>query len=150
MQIHQIAAGNACQLHIENNRDRARSYFDSFSHVLKMEIALNRIDYSLVGPNQTTDVSGSAPVVFALEGVRPNPARGGTMVVWFALPSASPATLELLDLAGRRVVERAVGTLGPGRHAVDLAPARGVSAGMYFLRLTQGPNTRVVRFAVLN
>ncbi|MEQ1831613.1 MAG: kelch repeat-containing protein [Candidatus Eisenbacteria bacterium] len=74
----------------------------------------------------------------ALAGMRPNPSDG-PMLVSFALESSEPATLELLDLAGRRVLSREVGSLGAGTHAVRLdgdAPA--AAAGLYFIRLTQG------------
>lgn len=104
---------------------------------------------ALVGPGQTLDVA-AASVTFALEGVRPNPAIGGRLVVRFALPSDEPATLALIDLAGRRVVERAVGSLGPGRHVTDLAAGRRLATGVYLVRLEQGPRARVVKCAVLN
>jgi DNA-binding beta-propeller fold protein YncE len=106
--------------------------------------------FAILGPGQTTDVPASAPLVFALEGVRPNPSIGGRTIVSFSLPSAEPASLELIDIAGRRVIERAVGTLGAGRHAVDMAPAHALAPGMYFVRLTQGANSLIERITVLN
>lgn len=72
----------------------------------------------------------------SLEGTHPNPTRGALHVA-FTLPSASPATLELLDVAGRRVAMRVVGDRGPGRHFVELTEARGAPPGRYTLRLTQ-------------
>ena len=72
------------------------------------------------------------------------------MMIHFALPSAEPATLELYDLAGRRVASRAVGALGAGRHAVDLSTERRLDAGMYLIRLTQGMSRRTVRSLVLD
>jgi hypothetical protein len=39
--------------------------------------------------------------------------------------------------------------LGTGRHAVDLAAGAPVRPGLYFIRLTQGANRRVVRVAAL-
>jgi sugar lactone lactonase YvrE len=111
----------------------------------------NESAYALVGPGQTVDVApgGPTPIEFALDGARPNPARGGRMLVSFALPGNAPATLELFDLAGRRIVGRDVGMLGAGRHAVDLASGHRLPAGMYVIRLTQGGNRRVVRAAVM-
>ena len=84
-----------------------------------------------------------------LEGVRPNPSRGDRLSVGLVLSTVARARLELVDVSGRRVAEREVGTLGPGRHAVDLAERRHLPAGLYLLRLTQGANTRVVRAVVL-
>ena len=71
-------------------------------------------------------------------------------MVHFALPTGEPATLELLDVAGRRVTERTVGTLGAGRHSVELGEGRRLQPGLYFVRLTQGANQRIVRTTVLN
>lgn len=71
-----------------------------------------------------------------LEGAQPNPARALGRVV-FSLASDRPATLELLDVAGRRVAYEDVGALGPGTHAVDLARGRTLRAGIYLVRLMQ-------------
>ena len=88
-------------------------------------------------------------MAFALEGVRPNPSRGEGLTVAFTLPTAASARLELLDVSGRRVAEREVGSLGAGPHALDLSEGRRLTPGLYLLRLTQGTNTRVTRVAVL-
>jgi len=92
----------------------------------------------------------SASPAFALEGVRPNPALGGRVLVHFTLPVGEPAELELFDVAGRRVAGREVGSLGPGRHVVDLAAGGRVPPGIYLLRLMQGTNSRAVRAAMLD
>ena len=42
---------------------------------------------------------------FAVHGAFPNPAKAG-FAVSFSLPSNAPATLDVIDLAGRRVVSR--------------------------------------------
>ena len=85
----------------------------------------------------------------ALEGARPNPARGGELAIWFTLPSAEPASLELLDVAGRRLARREVGSLGPGTHLVHLLPSPAPRAGLYFLRLTQSGRVLRARVAVV-
>jgi hypothetical protein len=105
--------------------------------------------FAVVGPGQTTSVT-SPSVSFALEGPRPNPAVGGRLRVHFALPGDAPAMLELFDLSGRRIVQRAVGSMGAGRHVVDLASDRRLRAGIYVVRLTQGGLQRNVRSAVLD
>ena len=105
--------------------------------------------YALLTPQQTSDVPASQPLSFALEGARPNPVHGEQLSVTFTLPKTAPAKLELVDVSGRRVVEREVGTLGAGRHAVDLAADQRLAPGLYLLRLTQGANLRVTRVAVL-
>lgn len=85
-------------------------------------------------------------LAFALDPVRPNPSRGGALTVRFTLPSAAPARLELLDVAGRRIASHEVGA---GQHALDLGQGRRLAPGLYLVRLTQGANTRTTRVAVL-
>jgi len=97
----------------------------------------------------TAGVPGEASFAFALEGVRPNPTRGGALKVRFSLPTDAPARLELLDVSGRRVVEREVGSLGAGQHTLDLGAGQHLAPGLYLVRLTQGANTRTTRVAVL-
>jgi len=102
-------------------------------------------------PEGTVGVpDGEAPLAFALEGVRPNPSRGERLSISFALPGGAPARLELLDVSGRRIAVREVGALGPGRHVVDLGAGRRLPPGLYLVRLTQGPDARVTRVAVLD
>jgi len=93
-------------------------------------------------------VGEAGPGPLALEGAWPNPARGAIRA-YFTLPSAAPATLELIDVAGRRVLRRAVGELGPGRHSLDLGAAARLRPGLYFLRLVQAGRVLHARVAVL-
>jgi hypothetical protein len=84
---------------------------------------------------------------FALERVQPNPA-GGLMTVDLALESG-PATLELYDVGGRRVLSREVGRLGPGTHQVRIGEAAGLAAGVYLLRLSQGTHSASARVVLM-
>src|SRR5262249_14706086 len=121
----------------------------SFYKLLAVDLSGNESPFALVGPGQTTDVSpGPTSFTFALDGARPNPARGGRMTIQFALPSGAPATLELFELEGRRIASREVGSLGAGRHALEIAQGRSLSAGVYLVRLTQGATERTVRVAL--
>jgi hypothetical protein len=98
---------------------------------------------SLVGlPEQT----GFA---LALDPVRPNPVRGGPLAVRFTLPGAAAASLELFDVAGRRIATREVGALGVGRHTLELRESAGLAPGLYLVRLTRGPDAQVTRVVVL-
>jgi predicted lipoprotein with Yx(FWY)xxD motif len=90
-----------------------------------------------------------AALAFALDPVRPNPTQGGALTVRFTLPNAAPARIELVDVSGRRVVEREVGSLGAGQHTLDLGEGQRLAPGLYLVRLSQGGNTRVTRVAVL-
>jgi hypothetical protein len=90
----------------------------------------------------TTAATGVPPgsgAQFALAGAWPNPAgpRAGFSVS-FSLPGDDPATLELVDLNGRRVLSREVGSLGTGSHTLSLQnETAGLSSGVYLLRLSQ-------------
>ena len=54
-----------------------------------------------------------------------------------------------MDVAGRALTSRQVGTLGPGRHTLDLSDGRALAPGIYFLRLAQGGQEARSRAAVL-
>jgi hypothetical protein len=56
--------------------------------------------------------------------------------VSFSLPDGSAAELALIDVAGRVVASRQVGTLGAGSHLVTLTGAK-FQPGIYWLRLTR-------------
>ena len=69
--------------------------------------------------------------------------------VEFALRDASPARLELLDVAGRRLLARDVGSLGPGTHVLDLTEHLTLGSGIYFVRLRQAGDEVHTRAAVI-
>ena len=96
----------------------------------------------------TAAVGGDGPERLVLRGAIPNPARGEPLVASFSLPDAQPAMLALFDLAGREVVRREVGSLGPGRHAVALGGG-GLAAGIYIVRLTRSGASLETRVAVV-
>jgi len=96
----------------------------------------------------TTGAEGPARLEFALEGFEPNPAVAELNIA-FTLPQALPATVTLLDLAGRELALREVGSLGPGRHLVRLGDAFHTPPGVYWLRLTQGQRSLVKRGVVV-
>jgi hypothetical protein len=77
-----------------------------------------------------------------------NPCRGGSPRVTFTLPGGTPASLELLDVTGRRLAGWDVGTLGAGRHALDLGAGRTLAPGVHLVRLRQGSLVRTARAAV--
>jgi len=67
----------------------------------------------------------------------PNPWRAGALVVRFTTADEQDGTLELVDLAGRRILSRTFASAGPGLHEVRLPPAR-LLTGLYFVTLRQG------------
>ena len=86
--------------------------------------------------------------VLALAGALPNPALED-LVVRFSLPDAAPAVLELFDIAGRQLMVKDVGPLGPGEHSMRLAQRGALAPGIYMLRLTRGPRTLTSRLTVM-
>jgi hypothetical protein len=84
----------------------------------------------------------------SLEGLVPNPAVGAAKVA-LTLVDSSPAVLEVIDVSGRRVFRRDVGFLGPGKHSIPVLTASKARPGIYVIRLSCGPETLVVRGAVL-
>jgi hypothetical protein len=88
-------------------------------------------------------------LIFAFEGARPNPAVAGQLTEFFSLPSAEAARLELMDVSGRRLAAREVGSLGPGRHSVNLSESVRIPPGIYLVRLTQAGHSLTRRAVVL-
>lgn len=88
------------------------------------------------------------PPGFELRGFVPNPAVGAPRV-GFSLPDASPARLELLDVAGRRVRSLEVGGLGAGRHTASLGGGP-LAPGIYHVRLVGRAGTRRARGVILD
>ena len=91
------------------------------------------------------DVPGARPALF---GILPNPGPGNLRVS-FSLGSNAPATLELVDVSGRRLRRTEVGPLGAGEHSMDLGEGLRVPAGIYWIRLQQSGVTQVMRAAVI-
>ena len=91
---------------------------------------------------------GSADPVLTIRPPVFNGASGGFRVA-FTLVDASPARLELLDVAGRVVLSRDVQGSGPGERAIELAGGGRLAQGIYFLRLRQGTSEARARAAIV-
>jgi hypothetical protein len=87
--------------------------------------------------------------VFSLEGARPNPASDGRLAVRFTLPSAEPAQLEVLDVAGRRVTFHDLVGLGAGAHEFTVDAVRVWRPGVYLVRLQQSGRSLVSRIVLM-
>jgi hypothetical protein len=85
---------------------------------------------------------------FALRGLTPNPSAGDPVIA-FTLTSAEPASIELYDLAGRLVLAREVGSLGPGAQSVRLETRGHLAAGVYTVVLRQGTQLAKARAVLL-
>jgi hypothetical protein len=87
-------------------------------------------------------------LAFGIEPPRPNPTTGD-VVVRFALTGREPATLALLDLAGRLVRSRTLERPVPGRASLALAAGAPLAPGIYWASLTQGTRHSTARVVVL-
>jgi hypothetical protein len=83
----------------------------------------------------------------ALAGLEPDPAIGEIMVA-FSLPDAAPATIDLFDVRGRRVLTRDLGSPGAGSHRMRIAGPGEVPPGVYWLALRHH-GERMTRRAVV-
>lgn len=83
----------------------------------------------------------------ALDGFRPNPARGPALQVAFSLANAAPATLSIYDVAGRRCYSSPVGAMGTGAHLMPISSP--LPSGLYMLRLEQGGQSLHKKAAVV-
>jgi hypothetical protein len=90
-------------------------------------------------------VAAQAPS-FAIRSVFPNPSRG-TSSVRLSLSDASPATLEVFDLAGRRISRRDVGGTA-GEQVVALSQGMTLAPGVYLVRLEQRQHAASARVIV--
>jgi hypothetical protein len=101
---------------------------------------IQRTNFAIVGVGTTVtgvDDAPELPPQPMLTGVQPNPFARSTLVR-FTLPQASRVMLEVLDVAGRRVVTLADDALLPaGRHEVEFSAA-GLRPGLYLCRLAAG------------
>jgi PKD repeat protein len=78
--------------------------------------------------------------------VVPNPVRGRAEAV-FTLDTSGPVRMELIDVLGRQLNTLHDGTMAAGPQRIEL-PIGGLGSGLYFVRMTQGTDVRVVRFQV--
>ena len=92
---------------------------------------------------------GEQPPRLALLGAWPNPARA-ELTVSLSLPVGGvPGTLELLDLAGRRVASRDLTSESAGRHQVRLVEGQVLPPGLYLVRLAHAGAVRSMKVAVV-
>jgi len=100
----------------------------------------------------TTGVPGQhLPTVLRFDAPRPNPTSGYARFA-FDLPHAAPVTLEIFDLAGRRVARLASGEYGPGHYELSwggAADGARPGAGLYFVRFATPGLQRTARLALM-
>src|SRR6185295_7283555 len=92
--------------------------------------------------------SGAEPARLALERVFPNP-TSAPFSIQYTLANPAPASLDLVDIAGRSVAHQSLGAEGPGRHVVRFSPRKGLPPGTYWVRLTQAGQSAVSRIVLI-
>lgn len=94
-------------------------------------------------------VGDGVPAALALAPVAPTPLPAGARArVTFDVPRPTHVELELFDVQGTRVRNLAARTFDPGHHTLAL-DTRGLSAGVYFVRMRAGAFTASRRVLVL-
>jgi len=120
----------------------------SYYKLAAVDVNGNTSGYTLAA-SSTTGVPEEGASAFALTMTGANPSRDGRLRLGLTLPTGAPARLEVLDVSGRRVLSRDVGSLGAGRHTVVLSAGGPLTAGIYLVRLSDGINASVVRAVVM-
>jgi hypothetical protein len=107
------------------------------------------MDSFMIGTDVTTDVPPSGPgAQLAITRVGPNP-TSSPIRVEFSLPTDSPATLEIVDVAGRRWLHDELGALSPGRHEATVSLAGLPGPGVFWLHLSQSGHGVVSKVIVV-
>jgi hypothetical protein len=133
-----------------NNRQSSTWTYQADSLDCLNIIGLLRFDFGayVVSPRSNADFletgvgvtpTSASKVSFS---VYPNPARSAT--VSFALPRRDDVDLSVFDLSGRKVATLAKGSLPAGQYTREWN-GKGVSAGVYFVRLRVGQETYNLR-----
>jgi len=91
----------------------------------------------------------SARLHLSLRGAISNPVDGAVSI-HFDLPDDQPSRLDLIDISGRRIRTRSVGSLGAGSHVVDIAGESHVRPGVYFVRLGHAGQVLTKRIVVVS
>ena len=102
---------------------------------------------TLLVPLEETPVEIPLPMPLTLRFARTED-RGRTVRISYVLETHERASLELLDVAGRRVLVRELGSPGAGEHEERFASAA-LPPGIYFARLHQNQLTRTARLALI-
>jgi hypothetical protein len=84
----------------------------------------------------------------ALLGAWPNPARSD-LTVAFTLPAGATGSLDMVDLAGRRVAERDLSGLASGSHQLPLLEHAQLPPGVYLVRLRTGGDLRLAKVSIV-
>ncbi len=110
-----------------------------------------RLDLRSSGGALVTDevlVEVPASPRLELSGSWPNPGTGDPLTISFGLARSGDVRLEIVDLAGRRIASRDLGTLEPGGHRIRMDGIR-LEPGLYLVRLAAEGRMLTARAIVL-
>jgi hypothetical protein len=94
-----------------------------------------RIDFSgVLGVPNLSVVEEASGRLGTLD-VWPNPVSSNRLAIRFTLHGTSAARLELLDVMGRRIASREVGSLGAGEHTLGFSDTKHLAPGLYMVQL---------------
>ena len=93
------------------------------------------MDYVVTTSGPPSSTTGQDPGL-VLNGIYPNPARFMPAIV-YSVAARGPVRLEVVDVVGRRVLRRDLGSPDPGCHVASLGEGLGPAPGIYWLRLSQ-------------
>ncbi|HKQ58760.1 MAG TPA: right-handed parallel beta-helix repeat-containing protein [Candidatus Eisenbacteria bacterium] len=142
------ASGNAIAIIVTGTGRRTASAFEgraAGAALLHVDLATTGAAASSAAPAVAASLD-LPPAELSLRVMNPAPERGALRIE-LALPGDAPATLELIDVTGRRVRAHALTSLRAGRHTLDLR--EGLAAGVYLVRVTQGSARRIAKAVVL-
>jgi hypothetical protein len=114
------------------------------------DVYAQRVQVNGVLGGTVVDVPFDPSPKLSLDAVQPNPSRGEALTLSFSLATEASATLEVLDVVGRRVVMRKLAAGGPGRRSVTMTLAGHPPPGVYLVSVRQGGAIRTRRFVVLD
>jgi hypothetical protein len=100
-----------------------------------------------VQSSDTRDPHSPLPQSLNLGPVHPNPFNA-TLTIPFTLPLSAEVAIALFDVTGRQVALLSQGKFSAGAHQVEWSSS-GVGSGVYFVRLTDGLETRSVKVVAL-
>ncbi|MFI5371541.1 MAG: T9SS type A sorting domain-containing protein, partial [Candidatus Eisenbacteria bacterium] len=103
------------------------------------------VDHETLFGQASVDVPMLALAVVAL---RPNPSSGGTVTLAYTTAGPGTVRIEVLDVAGRRMLSREITTVSTGRWTLALDETSRWAAGVYAVRLRQGTQTAIARLVV--
>jgi len=115
--------------------------------VSAVDLHANESGFSALAPLVPTG-AGLPGAALSLDGVRPNPSVNGRLSISFSLAGGSGARLEVVDVAGRRLVSRDLTSLGPGGHVLTIGDGKPLASGVYFVRLIEDQRTLETRAIV--